>query len=309
MAETKIWKIEQEFKAFPDFVTCEVVRGVTLYPKGAEELETSLWNAAVERKKQVLAQEGLELKVEDIEGRKALWVKDSKDEDFSMAMVPGFQYRLAGFDAKDQVLKLERVIYSEIEALKTEEYRNLFENEGLPLPKGPLAPVLYIITLDGYIVGTLRGKATNKYPEGIWGVGGDIDDPSLTIGEHIAIREAREEFKRFGGLSQQPLALGIVYDGVLKKHDLPIITTYNAVYRGIKKGKKYLADVESVTPISVRGEELSSWLLENYTNSLNPADNIWRKKPTPACHGGLFLVGKHLYGEDWAQEVLQKLSH
>ncbi len=308
MPETQIWKVDSRFRAYPDFMNCEITSGVTAYPEGALDLEIKLWNLAVEKKKEQMKDQGIELKLEDVEGRKALWGRREGKDDFAMIMVPGSVYRLAEFDAERQVLMVERAIYSEIEALKDPGYRKLFSDAGLPLPNGPIAPALYILTLDGYVVATKRGKGTNKFPGAIYTIGGDIDDPSLTVGEHLLKKEAIEEFKRFGGLSQQPIALGITFDKVLKKHDIPVITTYNTVFDKIQKGKKYLPDIDSITKISARKDELSDYLVQSFLGSLDSSDERWIGRPVPSCHVGLFMVGEHLYGKEWAGEVLRKIS-
>lgn len=178
------WSVVKEFKTFPNFMGCQVVEDHTQYPNGATELEIEIWNTAVDAKEAQLKSEGLQTRVQDVLGRKGLKAKKPGDTGFRMAMYPGDQFRLAEYDADRQVLQVEKTLFSEIEALKSPEYRQLFENAGLPLPHGPIAPVLYIVTMDGYVAATVRGTGTNKYPGGIWGVGGDIDDPSLTVGEH-----------------------------------------------------------------------------------------------------------------------------
>jgi len=310
MIQSETWGIVREFKTVPDFIKCNVVQNATKYPAGAEVMEKKIWDEAVKLKKEDLKRKdpNLELRLTVENERESLWGRYEHNSDFTPIMVPGHQYRFVDFHADGSVLDVERVIYSEIEALKSKEYRNLFGSSGLPLPDGPLAPVLYIATMDGYIAATVRGEGTNKYPGAIWGVGGDIDDPTLTIGEHVTMSEAKEELSRSGGLSQQSHTLGIVFDRVLRKHDMPILTTYGAIFRGIKKGKKYLADVETITPISLREEELADYIMQNHIDSTDPSDMRWVGRPTPPCIGGLFLIGKHLYGDAWSEKVMNEIS-
>lgn len=307
MYETTNWKIEKEFITSANIIRCKVVRDITKYPKDAKDIETKLWNLAFDKKLEELHREGLKLRINEMEGHGCLWAKKPTDENYTEVMVPNYQYRFINYCLEDQIIELERTAYSEIEALKSKEYRQLFEKEGLPIPHGPLAPALYIKTADGYIAATKRGKGTNKYPGGIYGMGGDIDDPDLTIGEHTIKREAIEELKRFGGLSQQPMALGIVFDKVLRKHDIPIITGCDCAYKMIKKGEKYLADIDSIIQIPMREKELADYILKNFVNNLDHSDRIWIDKPIPACSAGLFLLGKYVYGNDWAQEVIKQL--
>lgn len=307
MDQTTLWCVEQEFKALPQYMRCKVVRKRTQYPHGAQELEIALWNATVDRKIELIKDSGLELSLREMEGRKALWGRAKEENDFKMVMVPGFQYRLIEFHAQQMVLDIERVIYSEIEALKSHDYKELFEKAGLPLPHGPIAPALYAATIDGYVIGTVRGIATNKNPGGIWVIGGDIDEPNLTIGDHIFKREAQEELQGTGSLSHHYIALGIIFDRVLHKHDIVVLASYTTPFNRFKKGDKFLPDVASITRISLREEELERYIVDNYLDSLDPSDKRWVGRPVSACNSGLYVVGKHLYGEEWAERVLQQL--
>jgi hypothetical protein len=305
MQETSNWGIERRFEVSPYDIDCSVVEGVTKYPDGAEELEKEIWNQAVNRKKTLLEKESPELvlSVHEIKGRKELY---ETRHGHRMIMVPGAQYRYAGFEEGNRVLQVERTLYSEVEALKSPEYRKMFEREGLPLPHGTIAPVLFAMTTDGKIVATVRGKGTNKYPGAIWGVGGDVDNPDITIGEHLMGKEVAEELNilenSFGVLTQ-----GITWDGVLQKHDLPAIAIFNGDFASIKKSDHYLPDVESVTSIPADRDELAQYIIDNFVDTLDPADENWIGRPSPPCSADLFLIGEQIYREKWAEEVLDAL--
>jgi hypothetical protein len=309
---TSTWTLQERFLAVPNLIICET--GIaTSYPEGAPELETGLWNEAVLKKKQALEAEGrLELQLKEEKGddghmRYGLYARKPGDAAFKGNMVAGYQYRFVEFNAKDQVLTVEKVIYSEIEALKNRTYRELFEQNNMKLPFGPIAPVLAIITADGYIVSSIRGTSTNKYPGAIWGFGGDIDNPNITVGDHIEKVEKKEELTSFRGINPQYLALGLVFDKVLMKHDMPILAQYPVPFSMITKGDKYLPDVENVTPISARREDLERFIVENYVDTLLPDSPAWIGHPSAPWSGDLFRVGQFLYGDSWSQNVLDKL--
>jgi hypothetical protein len=309
---TSTWTLQERFLAVPNLIICET--GVaTTYPEGAAELEVDLWNKAVLKKKQALEEEGkLELQLKEEKGsdsrtRYGLYARKPGDAAFKGSMVAGTQYRFLEFNAKDQVLTVEKVIFSEIEAIKSDEYRALFKDKGLPLPIGPIAPVLAIITADGYLACSVRGSSTPKYPGAIWGFGGDIDNPNITVGDHIEKVEKKEELASFRGISPQYLALGLVFDRVLMKHDMPILAQYPVPFSMITKGDKYLPDVENVTPISARTEDLERFIVDNYVDTLLPDSPAWIRKPNAGWSGDLFRVGQFLYGDSWAQNVLDKL--
>jgi hypothetical protein len=307
--ETPTWRVEQGFLVDARLILCQDVHGVTKYPPGAKEIEIALWNAAVEKKKATLEAEGkLELKLESIEGRHALYARAPGDTPYKQAMVPGYQYRFVEFDPRDLILSVERVIYSELEALKNEQYRTLFEQANLPLPYGPIAPALIILTADGYIAASKRGNATNKYPGAIWGFGGDIDNPTITVGDHLERVEKKEELSSFRGISPQYYSLGLIYDKVLRKHDMPVMAQYPVPFSTMKKGDKFLPDVESILPISNRIDDLENYLTSEPVISMQADDKAWVGRPTPPWSADLFLLGKYLYKEGWAERVLKELN-
>lgn len=302
------WSITSEFQADPNNMKVLTSPGHTKYPKGAKELETELWNQTAEKKIADLQEKGLELQIKDVRGRKGVKARQNPGESFRRVMYPGTQYRYVNF--YDTSLVVEQTLFSEGVALQSPEYRRLFEDAGLPVPHGPIAPVLYITTRDGYIAATVRGEDTPKYPGGIWGVGGDLDDPLIgrsmsdsIIGKHLS-REAKEELENSEALSTNPIALGIVWDKCLRKHDLVVLSEYPTPFSGIKKGNGYLPDVASMTKIPIREEELADFLVSKHVSTVDPNDQRWVGRPTPPCSAGLYLIGKHLYGREWAEIVL-----
>ncbi len=311
---TSTWTLQERFLTVPNLIVCET--GIaTAYPKGAVDLEIDSWNGAVLKKKNMLEAEGkLELQLREEKDdlghmRYGLYARKPGDAAFKGNMTAGYQYRFVEFNPRDQVLTVEKVIYSEIEALKNPDYRKLFEEKEMRLPFGPIAPALAIITADGYIVSSIRGTSTNKYPGAVWGFGGDIDNPNITIGDHIEKVEKKEELSSFRGISPQYLALGLVFDHVLMKHDMPILAQYPVPFSMITKGEKYLPDVESVKAISSRRDDLGEFITDNYVDTQLPDSPKWVGKPNAAWSGDLFRVGQFLYGDSWAEGVLEKLPH
>lgn len=310
--ETVNWSVTSEFQADPNNMKVLTSPGHTRYPKGAKELEIELWNRAAEIKIADLKEKGLELQIKNVRGRKGVKARQNPGESFRMVMYPGTLCRYVDF--YDTSLVVEQTLFSEGVALQSPEYRRLFEDADLPVPHGPIAPVLYITTRDGYIAATVRGEDTPKYPGGIWGVGGDLDDPLIgmsmsdsIIGKHLS-REAKEELENSEALSTNPIALGIVWDKALRKHDLIVLSSYPAPFSSIKKGNGYLPDVASITEIPIREEELADFLISKHVSTVDPSDQMWVGRPTPPCSAGLYLIGKHLYGREWAEIVLDNIE-
>jgi len=295
----------------PNLLCPRLVEGVTKYPAGAKEAAIELWNSAVIRKAKAL-KAGSKLDVvvrEGVGGRLGLWARPVGQGDFKMTMVsdPGKpQYRFIAFAG--DVIDVEPVEFLEVEATKDPSYVRMFTDANLPVPVGPLAPVLYLITPDG-ILCTVRGRGTNKYPGGIWGVGGDIDDLRISVGEHLHKREDREEIELpVGAVIENVNAISLVCDNVLWKHDLVVVASTSARFGDIRKGSTYLPDVESVTCIPVGERQLGRLIVDSYIHRTTAADDsFWIGRPTPACSGGLLSVGKHLYGPGWLSEAMSRL--
>ncbi|MFH1364240.1 MAG: hypothetical protein ABIH52_01160 [Candidatus Aenigmatarchaeota archaeon] len=300
---TLIWDVEPFDEPIPASSLHFETTGGTTYPDGAEECEIRFWNDSVDTKQDVLDGEGKETQIRDGEGgRKELWAKNPGDAEFRMSMVPGVQYRYINMSG--DTIYIERVLFSQSLALQSEEYRSLFTKAGIELPLGTLAPVLYIITPEG-IVATVRGSGTPKYPGGIWGVGGDVDNPSITLAQHLKNKELKEELVVPAGINDM-ITLGLVFDKALMKHDIVVVAKTESHFSEIKKGDGYLPDVESVMYISLDG--LSSFLIHNFVPIPDATNKCWIGKPTPACSGGLFLVGSHINGPVWQDRVHLELQ-
>lgn len=309
-----IWTIEQQLRMPPSKMYCDEVFDATQYPEGAREIEINSWNDAIENKKSALdADEELETKIMKDSERWMLVGKRPEDDGFKKLMFAGTQYRLISFNAtgpEGATMKLEKVHYTEIEALKEPEYRQLFEDAELELPIGPIAPCLMIVSLDGYLALSVRGESTNKYPGALWGFGGDIDNLELspTVGDHIVRVEQKEELSSFRGVAYpQYTALGIVFDHVLKKHDIPIITQFPLPYEGITKKGELLPDVKDVTHLKVDKDLIAQTILDQYVDTADADDKRWIGRPSAALNANLLLFGQYAFGLGWGEEVLNNL--
>ena len=307
--ETSNWSVEYIFNhPLENFRLA--VAGETVRPEGAEKMEIALWNDAVLKKKKVLEDAGLTTQLSEQGFRHSLLAKKPEQEKFGPAMVPGTQYRLVRVNG--DTLVVEPVVFSELFALQDRGFRELYEKAGLVLPHGPLAVVVYIQTgwhMDtrSILLGTVRGKGTPKYPGGIWGVGGDLDTPVITLEEFLVTRELREELVVPGGVTDYT-AIGLMFDKVLRKHDLVVWARTASPFEEIRKGEVYLADVDSITALPTGKVRLASFLVHHFFPTADPNDPQWVGRPTAACSGGLFAYGAMTYGEEWAKDVLPYLT-
>jgi len=222
-------------------------------------------------------------------------------------MTPGVQYRFVDINPLEGVLSLEQTLYSEVEALKFKDYRDIFREQGLPVPYGPIAPVLLITTFNGWLLASERSTDTNKFPGSEWGFGGDVDNPSKNIGEHLVFVEKRQELHSKKGEATYE-TVGIIFDEVLHKHDLVVHATYREGPNNIKKGDRLLPDVANINIHSVREDDLANYLVDSYVHSLDHANQAWIGKPSSAFSADILLFGWQKYGSLWADAVMDKIN-
>jgi hypothetical protein len=313
------WQITNSFNRPATEINFREVKP-TAYPAElmtrADAMETDLWNAAVDLKKEEVG-DGFAYGNE-IRGRKSLWKVDADGAQVGMLMVPGVQFALDTWHPDSGIVDVVPSQYSRSESLKSPEWKRLFTDGGYALPRGAIAPVLWMGTRDdkknGEIVGTVRG-ASNKFAYATWGMGGDADDTEVTLDTHLRHNEAKHELNTTEGLGQI-VARGIVGDDVLGKDDLVTTALTTQAFADIRTGEKeYLSDVAGFTaiPLGTLGEGLAAYLVEHSVSTLDPASPDWKGNLSAPSTGGLVLVGYHLEQEGrfprgWTESVVRELN-
>jgi hypothetical protein len=278
-------------------------------PAGLDEIMRTNWDKQLNDKKQQLIQQGLSVEIKPYHLDKSEKPLNALYEGKSPKMWPGPVVTLkdAKYSQNSAELSVGQMFYPLIAALKDPEIVALFAKEKIDVPRPALGICTLGKTIDDELTLTVRGAKTNVYPGRFYTMGGNPTTAEQTVVEHQK-EEIQDEIlvKQTEYNPAEFMFGGIVNDTDLLKNkpDLVGWISLNLYSDEIRERvhnrpvEKRPTDVYDVAFVSAYDGTLFDYLVK----MTSPIQYC------PPVHGALALYGAHNFGQQWLEDLIQRLE-